>query len=409
MTGNDAAAKRDVLTAITARFPPARIVVAETYVQGPRAAPRDRRGAAAPLRPGVDVVVLARGGGSFEDLLPFSDERVVRAVAACPVPGRLGGRARAGHAAVRPRRGRPRLDADRGGAARRPRPARSCSRGSSARGRRSDAARAGPRAAAAAARRARTSDCAARRRWLVERRRARLEHTARAACARSRRGRRSSAATRSCAPGTASSARRDARRPATGSTSSWPRAASRERCGRGDDEPTFEEAQRELEQIVERLERGNASLDEAVALWERGEELYRFCAAKLDTAEGKVEELAGASRLRPGSLVRIARHGLRRRHSSGSPSSRASTHASPRARAALQGAHVQARPTVVGEGSRRRRLLHDRRGRGDRHPRRRGAGANSARAQYFGELALIDDGHANGARSRPTATSSATA
>jgi exodeoxyribonuclease VII small subunit len=57
-------------------------------------------------------------------------------------------------------------------------------------------------------------------------------------------------------------------------------------------EPTFEQAQAELEQIVERLELGQASLDEALGLWERGEELYAFCRAKLDSAEGKVEELA---------------------------------------------------------------------------------------------------------------------
>ena len=55
---------------------------------------------------------------------------------------------------------------------------------------------------------------------------------------------------------------------------------------------SFEDAQRELEQIVERLERGQAPLDEAVALWERGEELYRFCLSKLDAAQGKIEELA---------------------------------------------------------------------------------------------------------------------
>lgn len=55
---------------------------------------------------------------------------------------------------------------------------------------------------------------------------------------------------------------------------------------------TFEEAQAELEQIVERLERGQAPLDEALGLWERGEALYAFCRAKLDAAEGKVEELA---------------------------------------------------------------------------------------------------------------------
>jgi exodeoxyribonuclease VII small subunit len=54
---------------------------------------------------------------------------------------------------------------------------------------------------------------------------------------------------------------------------------------------TFEEAQRELEQIVERLERGDAGLDEAITLWERGEELYKFCLAQLDEAHGKIEEL----------------------------------------------------------------------------------------------------------------------
>jgi exodeoxyribonuclease VII small subunit len=57
-------------------------------------------------------------------------------------------------------------------------------------------------------------------------------------------------------------------------------------------EPTFEQAQRELEQIVERLEHGRAPLDEALALWERGEELYRVCAGRLDAAQSKIEELA---------------------------------------------------------------------------------------------------------------------
>jgi exodeoxyribonuclease VII large subunit len=87
VTGNDAAAKRDVLTAIQSRFPPARVLVAETYVQGPRAAPEMVAALEAVCAaPEIDVVVLARGGGGFEDLLPFSDERLVRAVAACPVP-----------------------------------------------------------------------------------------------------------------------------------------------------------------------------------------------------------------------------------------------------------------------------------------------------------------------------------
>jgi exodeoxyribonuclease VII large subunit len=87
LTGNEAAAKRDFVTAVTARFPAARVLVAQTYVQGPQAA-----GSIAftlgrlAAEPEVDVLVVARGGGSFEDLLPFSDERVVRAVASSPVP-----------------------------------------------------------------------------------------------------------------------------------------------------------------------------------------------------------------------------------------------------------------------------------------------------------------------------------
>ena len=86
VTGNDAAAKRDVLTHIVQRFPPANVVVAETYVQGPRAAAAIESAIADLCACGADVIVLARGGGSLEDLLPFSDERLVRAVAACAVP-----------------------------------------------------------------------------------------------------------------------------------------------------------------------------------------------------------------------------------------------------------------------------------------------------------------------------------
>ena len=62
-------------------------------------------------------------------------------------------------------------------------------------------------------------------------------------------------------------------------------------------EQTFETAQRELERVVERLERGDASLDEAIELWRRGEDLYRFCRERLDAAEAQIEDLAerGAS------------------------------------------------------------------------------------------------------------------
>ena len=87
LTGADAAARGDLVSTIGARFPATKVVLVETRVQG--------KGAAAAIvaalgdltrHPEVDVVVLSRGGGSFEDLLPFSDEAVVRAVAASPVP-----------------------------------------------------------------------------------------------------------------------------------------------------------------------------------------------------------------------------------------------------------------------------------------------------------------------------------
>jgi exodeoxyribonuclease VII large subunit len=87
LTGADAAARGDLVTTIGRRFPTTKVVVCETRVQG-RGAPEAIVSALRALasHAEVDVVVLARGGGSFEDLLPFSDEAVVRAVASSPVP-----------------------------------------------------------------------------------------------------------------------------------------------------------------------------------------------------------------------------------------------------------------------------------------------------------------------------------
>ncbi|MCY7303778.1 MAG: exodeoxyribonuclease VII large subunit [Thermoleophilia bacterium] len=87
VTGADAAARGDVLTGIQSRYPAAKIVIIEARVQGagaPRAIADALQRVAA--HPSVDVVIVARGGGSFDDLLPFSSEVVVRAFAACPVP-----------------------------------------------------------------------------------------------------------------------------------------------------------------------------------------------------------------------------------------------------------------------------------------------------------------------------------
>jgi exodeoxyribonuclease VII large subunit len=85
--GRDSAAERDVLQNAARRWPAVRFRVEQVAVQGPRASEEiiealqrldaDRA---------VDVIIIARGGGSVEDLLPFSDEDLVRAVAGCVTP-----------------------------------------------------------------------------------------------------------------------------------------------------------------------------------------------------------------------------------------------------------------------------------------------------------------------------------
>ncbi len=87
ITGRASAAERDVTTVAAARWPGVRFTVRNTAVQGPSAVAQivdalhelDRDAE-------VDVIVIARGGGSVEDLLPFSDETLCRAIAACRTP-----------------------------------------------------------------------------------------------------------------------------------------------------------------------------------------------------------------------------------------------------------------------------------------------------------------------------------
>ncbi len=80
-------AEHDVVENATRRWPGARFVVRRVTVQGPRAVPETT----AAIReldalPDVDVIVVARGGGSFEDLLPFRHETLGRVAAACATP-----------------------------------------------------------------------------------------------------------------------------------------------------------------------------------------------------------------------------------------------------------------------------------------------------------------------------------
>jgi exodeoxyribonuclease VII large subunit len=85
--GRDSAAERDVRQNAAHRWPAVRFRVEHVAVQGPHAS-EEAIGALQRLDadPAVDVIIIARGGGSLEDLLPFSDEELVRAVAGCVTP-----------------------------------------------------------------------------------------------------------------------------------------------------------------------------------------------------------------------------------------------------------------------------------------------------------------------------------
>jgi exodeoxyribonuclease VII large subunit len=85
--GTDAAVRRDIESVALARFPGYPVVFQETTVSGPAASLAIVEALQQVAeRPGVEVVVLARGGGDAPSLLPWSSDEVCRAVAACPVP-----------------------------------------------------------------------------------------------------------------------------------------------------------------------------------------------------------------------------------------------------------------------------------------------------------------------------------
>jgi exodeoxyribonuclease VII large subunit len=87
VTGRESAAERDVLENARRRWPAVAFRVVNTAVQGPSAAAEVIEAIGRlDADPAVEVIVVARGGGSVEDLLPFSDEALIRAVARARTP-----------------------------------------------------------------------------------------------------------------------------------------------------------------------------------------------------------------------------------------------------------------------------------------------------------------------------------
>jgi exodeoxyribonuclease VII large subunit len=90
VTSQTGAVIRDIIHVATRRFPQAQILVIPARVQGPESAPSILKGIEQASRlaqsHGLSAVIVGRGGGSLEDLWGFNDERVARAIVACPVP-----------------------------------------------------------------------------------------------------------------------------------------------------------------------------------------------------------------------------------------------------------------------------------------------------------------------------------
>lgn len=87
ITGRDSDALKDVIRNASLRWPAVNFAVREVAVQGVHAVAQVTAALAElDADPAVDLIVIARGGGSFEDLLPFSEEAMVRAVAAARTP-----------------------------------------------------------------------------------------------------------------------------------------------------------------------------------------------------------------------------------------------------------------------------------------------------------------------------------
>lgn len=86
VTSPRGAAVHDVLRTLRRRYPMARVVLAGVPVEGASAPAHLCEGLRCVVSAGAQVVLVVRGGGSFEDLMPFNDEGLARAIAVCPVP-----------------------------------------------------------------------------------------------------------------------------------------------------------------------------------------------------------------------------------------------------------------------------------------------------------------------------------